>query len=80
MKLVETICPFCQVRHPLTAGIDHDDAPSDGCASICVKCEQVSIFDFQRRGNLRIPTLKEQDEITRDADIQKARLMLRFTR
>jgi hypothetical protein len=79
---IVTVCPACGEAHPLATSIhpDSQDTPSNGDASLCFECGEVSIFDDRKPGGVRRPTRKEAKEIAGDFDIQAALAAWRSTK
>ena len=64
-------CPHCDYPNTGAMGIDHDDKPSPGDASICIECGGISVFDQ----NLRLikATSDQYNAIMQNPVVQRAR-------
>jgi hypothetical protein len=63
-----TICAFCDYEHELTSavterGVRTEPHPSDGDATLCIKCGEFNIVDQQDARGLRRPTEQERKEL-----------------
>jgi hypothetical protein len=68
-------CPKC--RHTLSAamGMDTDNKPRPGDATICINCGIAMIFDESLRP--RFPTDAERKELAANENVQKAQAVVR---
>ena len=63
-----TPCLACGHRFDYSSGVDHDNAPQAGDATVCIRCGHLMIFTDD--GTLREPTAVERVEMMQDQTVK----------
>jgi len=67
-----SICAFCGYEADSAAAVNEPNAyPTDGDASLCIKCGKINLFDRHQAGGMRRPSEKEQKDLDASPNVQK---------
>lgn len=73
------VCPYCHANLDRSSGVWHEQKPSAGDCTICIKCRKVSMFIEDKdkmEYRLRKPNADEIELILKDPEIIRLQMIM----